>query len=67
MHEMELQMGLQSGSKDTRGIHRLRLAALQMQNLAQENEKGQPKVSDDALQADKRNNLIHGVEPINLV
>ncbi|KXN87915.1 hypothetical protein AN958_07925 [Leucoagaricus sp. SymC.cos] len=36
MHEMELQMGLQSGKNtDSRGIERLRLLALRMQDLVQ--------------------------------
>lgn len=35
MHEIELQIGLQSrNGGDERGIHRLRLLALQMQSLA---------------------------------
>jgi hypothetical protein len=45
MHEVELQMGLQGGAeKDSRGIHRLRLLALQMQYLAQK-EKEKKEVS----------------------
>lgn len=39
MHEIELQMGLQSGTdRDKRGIHRLRLLALRMQSQAQKDE-----------------------------
>ncbi|KAF9452206.1 hypothetical protein P691DRAFT_661552 [Macrolepiota fuliginosa MF-IS2] len=48
MHEIELQMGLQSGAdNDKRGIHRLRILALQMQNLSQ---KEKCKVCTTAIQ-----------------
>jgi hypothetical protein len=54
MHEIELEQGLQTQRRDQRGIERLRLLALRMQNmpLAQES-----KVSVDMYLA------LRGVSP----